>query len=452
MVMQPRRSAEAVVFIRVHSRFKNSRLGEAGYAVDTPRPCGMMTLMKLQLCGRVVFGMLTLALPLTAAGGDWPIYRGPNHDGISTETEWSDTFSGDGPPVLWEAETGTGFASFTVAEGRVFTTGHADGEDTVFAFDALSGKPLWQHSYPADLGDKYYEGGTSGTPTVDGGKVYHLSRWGDVFCLDATGGEVSWSRNVQKETGAKIPDWGFAGSPFVAGDLLVLNVGETGLALRKSSGEFAWKSGNRRAAGYSTPYPLRGAEGVLVLAGEGGYNAVEAAGGRLVWSAPWKTRYGVNAADPVQSGEHLFISSGYNRGCALLKLGTNPPAVVWENKNLKNQFNSSVLVEGFLFGIDDNTNGRASLRCIEMASGALQWEEKSIGFGALTAAAGKLIVLTEKGELVIAKASPEGFDEIARAQVLGGRCWTTPVLAHGRLYVRNSAGLVRCLDLRKKGS
>jgi outer membrane protein assembly factor BamB len=380
--------------------------------------------------------------------GDWPIYRGANHDGISTETGWSETFGGEGPPVVWEAEVGIGFASFTVSEGRVYTTGHADDADTVFCLDAKSGKEVWKHSYPADLGDKYYEGGTSATPTVAGGRVYHLSRWGDVFCYEAATGKVVWTKQVQKEAGVKIPDWGFSGSPYVTGDLVVLNVGEAGLALATGTGAIVWKSGDEVAAGYSTAYPLKsGEQDLLVLAAADKYNAVDAKTGKVAWSVPWKTRYGVNAADPIRSGQHLFISSGYSRGCALLKLGSNSPEVVWENKNLKNQFNSSVLIDGHLYGIDDDENRKASLRCLEWATGEVKWEEKSVGFGAVTAADGKLIVQTEKGELIVAKATPAGFEEISRGQVLSGRCWTTPVLANGLLHVRNSAGQVKCLNL-----
>ncbi len=398
--------------------------------------------MKPSIC--LMCGLL--ALPVAAE--DWPIYRGPNHDGISAEIKWKDSFEGDGPVLLWEAEIGLGFASFAVAKGSVYTTGHADGKDTVFAFDAVSGEAAWQHAYEADLGDKYYEGGTSATPAVEGGRVYHLSRWGDVFCFDAADGRVVWSKNVQKETEATIPDWGFAGAPYPHGDLLLLNVGQSGMALNKATGKTVWHSGNETAAGYSTPFPLQGYDGVFVLAAADTYNAVKATDGALLWSLPWKTRYGVNAADPVQNGGQLFVSSGYNRGAALLNLGDGEPEVVWENKNLKNQFNSSILLDGHLYGIDDDENKRASLRCIELAAGDLKWEEKSIGFGALIAANGKLIIITEKGELVIAKASAAGFEEISRAQVLGGRCWTAPVLANGLLYVRNSSGHLKCLDLR----
>lgn len=402
--------------------------------------------MKTSLKSVVLAGWVVAAGEVVA--GDWPNYRGAAHDGISSESEWRAEFDGEGAKVRWEVEVGTGFASFTVADGRVFTTGHTDGQDTVFALDALSGKLLWKHAYPADLGDKYYEGGTSSTPTVSEGRLYHLSRWGDAFCFDAKTGTVIWNVQVQKETAVKIPDWGFAGAPLVTDGLVILNVGEAGMALKKETGQIAWRSGDEVAAGYSTPYPLTGSQGLMVLAAEDRYNAIEATSGKLLWSIPWKTRYGVNAADPIQLGDRLFISSGYNRGCGLFRLGSGEPEMIWENKNLKNQFNSSVLINGHVYGIDDDENKKASLRCIELATGTLKWEEKSIGFGAVAAADGKLIIQTETGEVVIAKASPEGFDELARAQVLSGRCWTTPVLAHGLLYVRNSAGLVRCLDLR----
>lgn len=397
----------------------------------------------------LMFGALFGGSVLEA--GEWPIYRGSNHDGISTETGWSAEFDGDGPKVLWEAEVGIGFASFAVVDGKVYTTGHADDEDTVFCHGAADGKLVWKHSYPADLGDKYYEGGTSATPTVSGGKVYHLSRWGDVFCFEAATGKVVWSKNVQKETEAKIPDWGFAGSPYVTGDLVILNVGQSGVALNKATGKTVWTSGKESAAGYSTAYPLAGDKGIVVLAAEDAYNAVEAKTGKVVWTLPWKTRYGVNAAAPIQSGDKLFISSGYNRGCGLFQLGEGTPTAIWENKNLRNQFNSSVLIDGYVYGIDDDESKKASLRCVELATGEVKWTEKGIGFGALMAAEGKLIVQTDKGELVVAEATEKAFEEISRAQVLSGRCWTVPVLVDGRLYVRNAEGAVKCLSLKKKG-
>ncbi|MCB1227678.1 MAG: PQQ-binding-like beta-propeller repeat protein, partial [Verrucomicrobiales bacterium] len=231
-----------------------------------------------------------------AAAAEWPMYRGSAHDGISSETAWSSDWPGE-PPVLWEAEVGLGFASFTVVEGRVYTTGHADEKDAIFCLDAASGEEKWRYAYAADIGAKFYEGGTSATPTVAGGRVYHLSRWGDVFCLDAATGSVLWSRNLVKDHGFVIPDWGFAGSPLVQGDRVFLNVGSGGVALNAADGTDVWISGKEEAAGYSTPYPVDLAgTAALILSTDRSYTAVERDTGKPLWQIEWKTRYGVNAA------------------------------------------------------------------------------------------------------------------------------------------------------------
>lgn len=387
---------------------------------------------------------LTLATSFAMAA-DWPIWRGPTYDGLSTEKEWKLSTE---PKMLWETEVGLGFSSFVVGEGRVFTTGHADDKDRVFCLESLSGKVLWKHEYKADLGDKYYEGGTSATPTIDGDKVYQLSRWGDLICLDAATGKVVWEKNVQKETGSSIPDWGFAGSPLVQDKLLILNVGKAGMAVEKASGKIIWKS-DTDSAGYATAYPItRDGKKLAVIGSGDNFVAVEVASGTPVWSYKWNTRYGVNAADPILSGDQLFISSGYNKGCTLLKLSASQPEKVWESKVLKNQFNSSVLIDGHLYGIDGDQNSRCSLKCVRLSDGKELWAEKSVGFGSLMAAAGRLIILTEKGELVIAKANAEKFEELNRAQVLSGRCWSAPVLANGQLFVRNAPGHVICFEAK----
>jgi outer membrane protein assembly factor BamB len=393
---------------------------------------------------------LLLLFATCAFATDWPQRRGPHLDGISTETGWQTEWSGNGPRQLWTAEIGLGFSSFVVADGRVFTTGHADGQDTVFCFDAATGKEKWKHSYPADLGDKFYEGGTSATPTVDGEHVYHLSRWGDAFCFEAATGKVVWQKNVQKETGANIPDWGFAGSPTVLGKLLLLNVGKAGCALDKETGKLVWKS-TEDNAGYSTPFPWKRGDKTLVIIGSGAsYVAVDPKTGAAAWEFPWTTRYGVNATEPIVSGDHVFISTGYNKGCVLLKVDGNTPTVVWQSKDLRCQFSDPVLIGGNVYGIDNDQNTRASLRCLDLMTGAIKWKDESVGFGSLMAAGDTLLVLTSKGELITAKASPEKFNVISRAKVLDGKCWSQPVLANGRIYARNAAGHVICLDVSGK--
>jgi len=397
------------------------------------------------------------ALPLlfllatgAATAGDWPHWRGPERNGMSAETAWTSNWPSTGPKVAWQAEVGIGFASFAVAEGRAYTTGNTDNTDTLYCFDAATGKAIWHHAYPADLGDKYFEGGTTGTPTVEDGKVYQLSRWGDVFCLDAATGKVIWKKNVQEETQARLPDWGFSGSPLVWKNLLILNVGQSGLALEKSTGKIVWKS-DEKAAGYSTPLPyLKGEETLVALASGKAYMGIKPQTGEVVWEFPWNTSYGVNASDPIITGEKVFISSGYNKGAALLDTSVNPPTVVWQSRNMRNQMNPPVLIDGHLYGVDGNEGKDASLKCMVLATGEVKWSETSVGAGSVMAANGKLIVLSETGELIIAKATPDAFQPLARASVLTGRCWTVPVLSDGRIYCRNAEGRVVCLDVSAK--
>ena len=387
--------------------------------------------------------LLLIAFTTVTHAADWPIWRGPNHDGISAEK-----LAGTVVKKLWNAQIGIGFASFTVAEGRVYTTGHADGKDTVFCLDAASGKQVWKHDYAADLGDKYYEGGTSATPTIEGGKAYHLSRWGDLFCFDAATGKVVWQKNIQQETEANIPDWGYSSSPLVSGKLLILNVGKAGTAVEKTTGKLVWKSDTANA-GYSTAYPISVNGKAQVVLGSGrAYKGVDPTNGTVLWEHTWSTSYGVNAADPIISGTKLFISSGYNKGCALLDLASATPTEVWRSRVMKNQFNSSVLIDGHLYGSDGDESKTSSLKCIDFATGTEKWSEASTGFCSLMAADGKLIVLTANGELIIVKASPAKFEPISRTQVLKGRCWSAPVLANGRIYVRNAAGEMACLSVQ----
>src|SRR5882762_5881471 len=147
-------------------------------------------LAKLSVSSKLALGLLLAASSPRLWAADWPQWRGPQRNGVSVENGWLDTWPGGEPKIAWKARVGLGCSSFVVAEGRAFTLGHADEQDTVWAFDAVSGKELWKHSYPAELGDKYFEGGTTGTPTVGGDKVYTLSRWGDVFCFDTATGKV----------------------------------------------------------------------------------------------------------------------------------------------------------------------------------------------------------------------------------------------------------------------
>ncbi len=379
---------------------------------------------------------------------DWPQWRGPNRNGISAEKGWLQSWPKE-PPVAWKAKVGLGFASFAVSAGKAFTSGHADENDTIFCFESATGKLLWKYSYPAELGDKYFDGGTTGTPSVDGDRVYTLSRWGDVFCFEAASGKVLWKRNVQAEAGMPVPDWGYAGSPTIFEKLVLLNVGDAGMALDKLTGQTVWQSA-KKSSGYSTPLPFQQQGKWLALIGSGqSYVAVDPLTGQEAWRMRWLTEFGVNAADPIIDGDTVFISTGYGKGAALLKpRDGKEPEVLWRGKVLRTQLNPAVLIAGFLYGIDGDTAEKANLKCVDIKTGAEKWSQSGIGSGGVTSADGKLIVLTERGELIVAPATPDGFKPSARAQVLGGKSWTAPVLANGRLYCRNSRGDVVCVDLR----
>ncbi len=393
--------------------------------------------------------LLAPTVPLRAgdAGPVWPHWRGPDRNGICSEKDFKVDWSG-GLKTLWKASVGTGFSSFAVADGRVYTTGNAGDTDTVYAFDAATGKALWTHAYPCPLEPKYYDGGTSATPTVDAGKVYTLSKVGHLFCLDAGTGKVDWSRNVSEDPGAKPPTWGFAGSAYVDGPRLILNVGSAGLCLEKATGKTLWASGNG-PAGYSTPLPCEiGGKRTAVLFVQKAVIGVDPETGKLLWEHPWKTSYDANIADPIVAGNEVFIASGYGTGCALLKVDGGAAAEVWRNKNMRNHFNSCVLWEGHVYGVDNDAGKKNEVRCLDWKTGELKWAQEGLGCGSIAVAGGKLLVLGEKGDLVLAEASPAGWKEITRAQILGGKCWTVPVLCGGRLYARNAKGDVVCVEMK----
>jgi outer membrane protein assembly factor BamB len=398
------------------------------------------------------FSALAVLLTLTSpvAGADWPSWRGPDHNGISKEIDWKDTWPTGGPTIAWRANVDIGFSSVAVSGGKLYTLGNADDRDTVACLDALTGKQIWKHSYDAALDPKSFEGGPTATPAVDGERVFTLSRRGDLFCFDAASGNVVWSKNIATDTDQRIPSWGLSGSPIVHEHLLLLNIGDAGLAVDKATGKVVWSS-ERKDAGYSSPMPFRRAgEWFAIFSNEECYVAANIRTGKELWRITWETKYSVNAADPIVAGDRVLISSGYNKGTALFPMTSGEPKATWKNKVLRTQTNPVVLLDGFVYGIDWSIESKGRLKCVELNSGNARWEDPTIGCGSLMAANGKLIVLSEDGELMIAPASPERFKPSAKAKVLDGKCWTVPVLANGRVYCRNAAGDLVCVDLREK--
>ena len=383
----------------------------------------------------------------TARAADWPNYRGPNYDGISSETGWSASWPESGPKVLWKYSLGTGFASMAISNGKVYATGNIDDNDFLYCLDAATGREIWKTSYPCPLYKKNHEGGPCATPTIDGNAVYTFSKDGDAIRFNASTGEIVWHKKLNKELGLKHPTWYFSASPFIVGELVIYNTGTYGTALKKADGSLAWQSG-KGACGYSTavPYEIAGQKG-LVMAVCKEFVGLNPATGKVMWKFPWKTSYDINAADAIIAGDTIFISSGYNKGCALLKINGGDVTKLWQNKNMRNQINCSVLFEGHIYGFDGQVGGGGKLTCLDVATGEKKWSQGGLGTGSLMLADGKLIILGERGKLVIAEASTAGYKELASAEILTGKCWTVPVLSNGRIYARNAAGQLVCVDV-----
>lgn len=392
--------------------------------------------------------LLACAVPIQAE--DWLQYRGPRQDGSTPEK--LAVFPNDGPKELWRVKVGTGVSSVTCADGRVYTAGYRNGESLV-CLDAANGKTLWTHSWQAKLGDYLFSGGPRATPTVDGDHVYMVGADGHVACVQASNGKPVWEKDLVRDFGGKRMDWGYAGSPTIDGNHLLLDCGGKGastIALNKKTGALAWKSGDDEA-GYST---------VLLADIEGRKTAVSFKAGALVgydagtgaplWRQDWDTSWKVNAMTPLQIGDTLVISSGYNHGATAIRVKGGQPQQIWFSKKLMTHFNSPVHRGGYLYGIDGEVSKRSALVCLNAATGDEKWREKSVKNGSLILAGDKLLILNEEGWLIEAEASPDGYKELSRKQVLPDRCWVQPVLANGRIFCRNNLGELVALDATGK--
>lgn len=383
-----------------------------------------------------------LCLSSASLGGDWPQWRGPHRNG---HTESASPF---GPETrlspVWTAEVGTGFSSIAVADGRVLTVGNSDNIDTLWCLSAADGGVLWKHSYPAELDPNLFEGGPTATPTISGGRAYIISRAGEIFCLDVVTGQVIWSRKVDERYAQNAPAWGYAGSPLVAGGSVFFNVGSHGLCLSTASGEVVWESDNSEQAGYTSPLLVRTGESqLLLLESEKRLNAVDPATGRVAWTLPWITRYGINAADPVAiDGEHVIVSSGYGKGTALIEFDAAGAREVWRVRDLKNQMSPGVLLGGSLFAVDGDAGQETRLVCLDPGTGQVRWGETGLGSGTLIGVNNQLLVLSEDGELVVIEANPETFAPLVRFRILTGKCWTPIAYADQMIFARNATGTI----------
>ena len=399
-----------------------------------------------------------------AASTDWPQWRGPQRNGISDESDWTVKWGKDGPKVLWTASAGTGYASFAVSHGRVYTMGNQKGEDIVWCLDAASGKEIWHYAYACELEPNSHAGGPGSTPAVDGDCVYTMSKRAQIHCLDAATGKVKWAKNAVADFGATKPQWAFSSAPLIVGDTLLLNCFASGLALNKATGDVLWKGTG--TSGYASPvlFKIKNGTGAAFFGKEALFG-VTIADGKVLWEIGWKTNWGENTPDPIVLDDLIYLSSGHGLGAASYKLSEDAkPALVWENKALGNHISSPVLKDGNLYGFSGLVHRKPTaekpnyLSCVDFKTGKEKWRLPDM-LGQIMMAGGRLIMMTTEGELIVSETSPEKYTELGRAKVLeskpaegkGGakKCWTVPVLSGGRIYCRNANGDVVCLDASK---
>jgi outer membrane protein assembly factor BamB len=402
---------------------------------------------KTLLCVLVLFVLGNSAQYSIADDFDWPRWRGPNGDGISSETDWDPEALVGGPKILWKVNVGMGHSNVAIKDNRLYTM----GVKGVYCLNAETGKEIWQYSL-----EDYRE--QQSTTTIDGKYVYAITHEGIILCLKAKNGKLQWKKDLVNDFESPQSRYGLAPSPVIEGDLVILNA-NTCIALNKKTGEKVWITEMHEKALYTDYYSTpvicnhEGRRCALIFSGRGLFS-VDVLTGKKMWYYEWKIFGYPNCADPVVFDNKVFISSGsFTKGkCVCLEIIDNEPNVLWKNTTIGNRINTSLLINGYLYGCDGWT-GPKRLYCLNFNTGDIKWDEE-IKIASLISADGKLIILEEDGTLHIAEATPSMYEEISSCDVLEGeqkirRFWTPPVLCNGKIYCRNYAGDLICIDVRK---
>jgi outer membrane protein assembly factor BamB len=373
----------------------------------------------------------------------WTAFRGPRGDGVYDETPIVTNWPKAGLRLVWRQPIGGGYSSFAIAEGLAFTLEQRRDEEAATAYDLETGAETWKVSWKGRFKEYYSEEGPRTTPAYSHGKVYVLGALGELRCLEAATGKAVWFRNFVTDYGARVPSYGFCASPFILGEKLILVTGAGGgrsvICVDKENGKPIWSALDDRMS-YATSILATLADmRQLVVCGETRTMGLAIDDGKLLWDYPWRLERGPSPiAQPVVLGPNRFLlSAGYFTGCAAVEVLRTPSGfaanTLWQNKNLKNKFTSSVLYEGFVYGLDEDV-----LVCLDPTTGKRKWREGRYGFGQMLLAAGHLIVLCGNGDLALVKASPEQRIELARFRALNGKTWNHLAVAGGKLLARNA--------------
>ncbi len=405
--------------------------------------------------------LIVLCLELACAGAEWPQHRGPNHDGVSAD-RINQQWTGSVTNALWRVFLGNGLTSFAVTGGRALTQVHrevngADMEVCV-ALNATNGTEAWATpvddivSYP-DGGVGTTDDGPRSTPAVDDGSVYVLTSYLKLLRLNATDGAVVWSNDLRITYGGDVIGWQNAASPLVEAGLVFLNAnaGTSRLmALHTADGSLAWRSQNE-AMTHSTPV-LTTIDGVrqLIFATQSGLVSLNPTSGGLLWKAPYPFTYSTSfAASPAVHSNIVFMTANYFKGSFATHIALSNTTWVttplWSNINLLSHWSTPVCYQGHLYGQFTPDNADAQLRCIDLQTGAQKWATNGFGRGAVLLVDDQLLILTERGALVLAQPNTNAYTEVARFLAMpdynpdNNKCWNAPAVADGKVYMRSTA-------------
>jgi outer membrane protein assembly factor BamB len=416
---------------------------------------------------RFLFAVFALSAGLTVHAADWPQFRGPNRDDVSTEKGLLTAWPEKGPPLVFEAKgLGGGYSTVSIVGDRIYTLGNKEkttaGKENkqrvtfVQALDRDTGKIVWS----SELGP---QGGNLGcTPTVEGGHVYALGQGGDLVCFDAKDGSRVWARNLMKDFGGQVGGWHYCESPLVDGDKVIITPGgakATMVALNKKTGETIWQCPialKHPVAGYSSVVIARiGGVKLYVQTTDGGIIGVRD-DGKLQWTNERFSHNTANIPTPIVLGDQLFCSVGYGKGAVMLKLKADKDTVsaeeVYYKRELTNKHGGVVCVGDYLYG-DTDDSGRPF--CADVKTGKVMWKRERQGAGeksvSVTYADGHLYFHYENGVVALVKASPDKYEEVGSFHVpkTNGPSWAHPVIAGGRLFLREGDALF-CYDVRAK--
>jgi len=403
-----------------------------------------------------LFSAAVLLLIGSACGvaEDWPQFLGPSRNGIYAGTNIAKTWPAEGPPIRWQRKVGAGFSGPVAASNQVVLFHRVAGKETIECLEMEKGNTLWSSGYPTSYQDDFgFDEGPRATPAIADGRIYTFGAEGVLACWNFADGEKVWMIDTRKEYGTPKGFFGVACSPLLEGDSVLLNIGGKDgagiVAFDKATGKLRWKATGHEAS-YSSPVAadVKGKRALFFLTREG--LIVLSPSGKVITEFEWRppSHASVSAATPLIIDNYIFLSISYDRGAVLLQFDGKEVKQIWAgDDSLSNHYATTVYQEGYLYGFDGRQEQGCNLRCVELKTGKVQWSQDRFGAGTVTLVNHELFVLTERGELVRAPATANGFKPSARAQVLPFQVRAYPAISDGRLFARSKDRLV-CVDLR----